>query len=98
MTYEQFCEHCDRYQKVNEQSNELYDLGMLRDENPLDDALLGYAEAICDNFGADYGWFLNWISDEILNYSDLGGHEIRIHGRREMYEFLQTDTAKECWM
>ena len=46
MTYEQFCEHCDQYQKLNETATKLYDLGMLRDDNPLDAALVAYAEAI----------------------------------------------------
>lgn len=94
MTYEQFCEYCDQYQKLNETATKLYDLGMLRDDNPLDTALVAYAEAICDNFDADAGWFLNWISDEIL----CRGHEVRILTRRDMYDFLQTEEAKSCWL
>lgn len=94
MTYETFCEHCDQYQKLNETATKLYDLGMLRDDNPLDDALVAYAGAICDNFDADAGWFLNWISDEIL----CRGHEVRILTRRDMYDFLQTEEAKSCWL
>ena len=99
MTYEQFCEHCDQYQKLNETANKLYDLGMLRDDNPLDDALVAYAGAICDNFNADAGWFLNWISDEILCQGrEEDDHKVRILTRRDMYEFLQTEEAKFCWL
>ena len=101
MTYEQFCEHCDQYQKLNETATKLYDLGMLRDDNPLDAALVAYAGAICDNFNADAGWFLNWIYDEVLNYRGCGeyeGHRVHISSRRDMYEFLQTEEAKLCWL
>lgn len=101
MTYEQFCEHCDRFQKLTEKSNKLYDLGMLNDDNPLDECLLGYASAICDNFGADCGWLLNWMYDEVLNGCGCGeyeGHRVHISSRRDMYEFLQTEEAKFCWL
>lgn len=99
MTYEQFCDQCDRYQKLNETATKLYDLGMLRDENPLDEALLAYAEAICYNFNADAGWFFNWIPSEILCHgSKEDDNKIRILTRRDMYEFLQTEEAKFCWL
>lgn len=99
MTYEQFCEHCDQYQKLNETATKLYDLGMLRDENPLDMALLAYAGAICDNFNADAGWFFNWIPNEILCYGcEEDKHKVRILTRRDMYEFLQTEEAGLCWL
>lgn len=99
MTYETFCEHCDQYQKLNETATKLYDLGMLRDDNPLDGALVAYAGAICDNFDADAGWFLNWISDEILcRGHEEDDHKVRILTRRDMYDFLQTEEAKSCWL
>lgn len=101
MTYEKFCLACDRFHKMEQFTNKLYDMGMLADNCQLNDFLLDYAEAICDGYGADAGWFLNWIYDEVLDARGVGEHSgksIHLEGRDEMFVFLHGEEAKECWI
>lgn len=100
MTYEKFYLACQRYHEMENFTNDLYEMGMLNDSCPLNEFLLNYAEAICDNFGADAGWFMNWASNEVLDAHgtrENAGKHIHLEGRGEMYVFLHTEEAKKCW-
>lgn len=102
MTYEEFLEFVKGYDEFNNYVNSLYDLGMVTDSCPIMEMFSYYAKAICRNFGADYVWFLNWADDKCIHIKDWrenSGVDYWVRGTKEMYEFLQSEAAREeCWI
>lgn len=101
MTYEEFVDFVKGYDEFNECVNKLYDMGMMTENCAIMDMFSYYAQAICKNFGADYAWFLNWADNKYLYFRDKekSGVSHWVRGTEEMYEFLQSKTAREeCWI
>lgn len=103
MDYNEFASLCDGYSQFDDYVNKLYELGMVTDNCPLMEMYSYYGRAVCSNFGADYAWFLNWASDRALHVKDYNGQhgnvDFWVYGIKGIYEFLQSDLAKEeCWL
>lgn len=103
MDYNEFVTLCDGYTQFDDYVNKLHELGMVTDNCPIMEMYGYYGRAVCSSFGVDYGWFLNWASDRALHVKDYSGEhgnvDFWVHGTKEMYEFLQSDLAKEeCWI
>lgn len=103
MTYEEFLEFVKGYDEFNSYVDSLYELGMVTDTCPIMEMFAYYAKAICKSFGADYVWFLNWADDKCMHVKDYSdnhpGVDFWVRGTREMYKFLQSETAREeCWI